>query len=118
MLRDIKWLRILIAGVVAELALMLLVPLNFVPNGALILQIIVIPACLIATFIAGWWAARKATRLHLVNGLLAGLLAMLIYLALTWTQELPLTFHIGSAAKLVGGAAGGWWAGRKAPRPI
>lgn len=116
MLRDIKWLRILIAGVAVELALMLLVPLNFLPNGTAILQLLVIPACLIATFAAGWWAARRAVRLHWLHGLLAGLVAMLIYMALTWGQELPLTYHLGGWAKLAGGAAGGWLAGRRAMR--
>lgn len=116
MLRDIKWVRILIAGVAAELALFLLVPLNFVPNGMAILQIVIIPACLAATFFAGWWAAKKAARLHWLNGLLAGLLAALIYVALTWGQELPLTYHLAGLAKLAGGAAGGWFAGRRMAR--
>jgi putative membrane protein (TIGR04086 family) len=109
-----RWVRILIAGVAGELALFLLIPLNFVPWGPAVLQVIVIPACLIALFLAGWWATCKAARLHVLDGLLVGLLAVVLYYAVAWGQELPLTYHIAGAAKLVGGAAGGWWAGRKA----
>lgn len=114
----IQWLRILVAGVLAEAALFVVVPLNFVPGGQTILQIIVVPLCLLATFAAGWWAARRASRLFVLHGLLVGALAAIIYWALGAAfgggQELPAVYVAANWLKLIGGAAGGWFAGRKA----
>ena len=115
MLREIRWVRILIAGIVAELALFLFIPLNFLPNGQAILEIIVIPVVVIATFLGGWWAARKANRLHWLHGLLVGALAALLYagLAATQDQALPLIYVLANWLKLASGAAGGWFAARR-----
>jgi putative membrane protein (TIGR04086 family) len=114
----LRWLRIVIAGVVAELALFLVIPLNFLPGGAAILQVIVIPACLLTTFLGGWWAARKATGNFALHGLLVGALAAIIYAGLAMAfgggEELPATYVAANWLKLAGGAAGGWFAGRRA----
>jgi hypothetical protein len=38
---------------------------------------------------------------------------MLIYIALTRAQPEPFAYIVAHGLKLVGGAAGGWWPGRR-----
>ena len=103
-----RWLRILTGGVLAEVALLVLaVPLNASDGGRALLLQIVIPACVIATFLGGWWVARKAGGLYWLHGLCVGAIAALIYGALTWNLVLPDAYILANWLKLVGGTAGG-----------
>lgn len=111
-LRRIRWGWVLIGGIVAELALMLFVPIQFLSNGATILATLVIPLCVIATALAGLWIARKAAVAQIAHGALVGTVALAIYVALTWGQDLPGVYVVANYLKIVGGAAGGWWAAR------
>lgn len=110
----IRWGWVLAGGVVAELALFLFVPLQFLPGGQMLLLYLVVPLCLVATGAAGYWIARKAPTAPVLHGALVGVVALLIYLALTWTQELPAVYVAANYLKVVGGAVGGWLA---SPRP-
>lgn len=111
----LRWWRIAIAAILAEVALIIVaIPLNLSPGGRTVLLYIVLPVCLIATYLGGWWAARRASDHFVLHGLLVGLLAALIYEALTLKLSLPLVYVIANALKLVGGAAGGFAAGRAA----
>lgn len=49
----------------------------------------------------------------MLHGALVGVVALLIYAALTFTQELPLAYHVANYLKVLGGAAGGWYASRR-----
>lgn len=114
LLGRIRWWWVLAGGLVAELALFLFVPIQFLPGGETLLLYLVVPLCLLATGLAGYWIARKAGTANVLHGALVGVVALLIYLALTWTQELPAVYVVANYLKVVGGAAGGWYAARRA----
>ena len=108
MLSRVRWLRIIEAAVLVEVVLLAIaIPLNKTANGRAVLLAIVIPMCVVGTFIGGWWAARAASRLYLIHGLLVGALAALIYGALSWKVSLPTAYIVANYLKLAGGAAGG-----------
>jgi putative membrane protein (TIGR04086 family) len=114
---QIRWLRVIIGAVLVEVALFaIVVALNFLPNGASMLPYVVAPACVLTTFAGGWWAARAAPRHFVLNGLLVGALAALLYAILTWKTTLPAVYVISNWLKLAGGAAGGFVAGRLSAR--
>lgn len=111
---QVRWGWVLVGGLVAELALFLFVPIQLLPGGQTLLLYLVVPLCLLATGAAGYWIARKAGTAKILHGALVGVVASLIYLALTWTQELPVVYHAANYLKIVGGAAGGWFASTRA----
>ncbi len=83
------------------------IPLNLSANGRAILLALVVPLCVIATFLGGWWVARRAGGLLLLHGLLVGAVAALIYGGLTWKVSLPTAYIVANYLKLIGGAGGG-----------
>ncbi len=68
---------------------------------------------LVLCFLFGLWAARGLESRFTLHGLLVGVVAMLIYLALTRLGPEPWQYVLAHALKLLGGAAGGWFGGRK-----
>jgi putative membrane protein (TIGR04086 family) len=109
----LRWGRIVIGAILTEVALIAVaVPLGMLGAQDLLLYIVA-PACLIATFVFGLWTARGATSHFILHGVLVGVLASLIYIALTWNQTLPLVYHLSHLMKIIGGAAGGALAARQ-----
>ena len=109
----LRWGWILVGGIVAEIALMLFVPIQLLPGGETALLYLVVPLCVIVTGLAGYWIASKADRLRVLHGGLVGAVALLIYVALTWTAELPAIYLVANYLKLAGGLMGGWAADRR-----
>jgi putative membrane protein (TIGR04086 family) len=104
----IRWWLIILGAVVVEVVLLgVAIPLNLSESGRSILLALVVPLCVIATFLGGWWVARRAGVFFLVHGLLVGAVAALIYAGLTWKVSLPATYIVANYLKLVGGAGGG-----------
>ena len=105
---QIRWLRVVGGAVLIEVALFVVaVPLNMSENGRSVLLAVVVPLCVVAAFLGGWWVARGSEGLPLLHGLLAGALAALIYGALTWKVALPTAYIVANYLKLVAGAGGG-----------
>jgi len=108
MSQRIRWLRIVVGAVLIEVALFAVaVPLNLSESGRSTLLALVVPLCVVAAFLGGWWVARGAGQLPLLHGLLAGVLAALMYGALTWKVSLPTAYVVANYLKLVAGAGGG-----------
>ena len=108
MLRRIHWLRIILTAVLVELVLLAIaIPLNLSANGRAILLAIVIPLCAVGAFAGGWWAAQKAGEHFQLHGLLVGVVAALIYGALTWKLTLPMVYIVANYLKVVSGPGGG-----------
>jgi putative membrane protein (TIGR04086 family) len=104
----IHWLRAILTAVVVEAVLLgIAIPLNMSATGQKTLLARVIPLCVIGAFLGGWWAARKVGSLFLIHGLLVGVVAALIYGALTLKVTLPTAYIVANYLKLMGGAAGG-----------
>jgi putative membrane protein (TIGR04086 family) len=120
----VRWFRVVLAGFLAEVVLIAVaVPLYFLPNPQTALNLGIPPASFVVLIAFGWWAARGAPRSHVLNGLLAGLAGVLLYLCLAvggaaaahrdlWATITP-AYLLAHALKLAGGAVGGWLAGRK-----
>jgi hypothetical protein len=114
-----RWLRIVLGAILIEVALFAVaVPLNMSATGRTALLALVIPLCVVAALLGGWWVARGAELMPVLHGLLAGALAALIYGALTWKVTLPTVYIVANWLKLVAGAAGGviaqWLLSKKA----
>jgi len=120
----VRWVRVVLAGFLAEVALIgVAIPLYFLPHAQTALNWAIPPASFLVLVPFGWWAARGAPRSEVLNGFLAGLAGVVLYLALAiggaaaahrdpWATFTP-AYMLAHALKLVGGAVGGWLASRK-----
>jgi putative membrane protein (TIGR04086 family) len=124
----VRWLRVLLAGFLAEVALIAVaVPLYFFPDRTTALDIGIPPASFLMLIPFGWWAARGAPRSQVLNGFLAGLAGVALYLCLTavaavvtrqdLSASLRPAYLLAHALKLAGGAVGGWLAARRQAAP-
>jgi putative membrane protein (TIGR04086 family) len=112
--RRIQWLRIVLGGIAAEAGLFIIaIAFYLLPNGTAALLYAVPIACLCMTFLVGFYVARKAQGLFVLHGALVGTVAALIYVALTWGKTLPTAYVISHFLKVIGGASGGFIAGRR-----
>jgi hypothetical protein len=108
----IHWVRILIGGFLAEALLILMVIPISIKFGQHPLLWVAPVGSLVTCSLFGWWVGRGAGSRFAVHGLLVGVVAMLIYIAVTRAQPEPLAYVIAHGLKLAGGAGGGWMAGR------
>ena len=122
----IRWGRAVLGGLLIELALMAVTVPVFAlmadPSPAL--DMLIPPASLVAALLVGIWVGGPAPR-PVASGLVAGIAAVAIYLALTLAgyamapdqmdvdQSLGLPYLASHALKIVGAGAGGYWAGKR-----
>jgi hypothetical protein len=106
------WVRILIGGFLAEAALILLVIPVAIKWGQHPLLYLAPAGSLVLCFLFGVWVGRGVRSRFVLHGLLVGAVATAIYLALTRLEPEPWAYVVAHALKLVGGASGGWLAGR------
>jgi putative membrane protein (TIGR04086 family) len=126
----VLWGRIALGGFLVELVLMALsVPVFIWGSETAVLYIGVIGS-LVATFLFGIWAARRAASRQVLHGVLVGVVAMLVYGAIflvatrfappEQAEPQPLLYYVlGHGFKLLGGGLGGLVAARQlrlAPR--
>ena len=114
----IQWARILLGGLLAEVALILaIVPLGL-RLGDNFLHYTAPPGSFIMCFLGALWVCRRTESNFILHGTLVGLVAALIYVALTRAQPEPFVYIMAHALKLVGGACGGFGAQRRrSPSP-
>jgi hypothetical protein len=113
----IHWVRALIGGFLAELAVIVLViPVYFV-LGQHALLYAAPAASLLACFGFAYWVASRAESHWMLHGILVGLVATLLYVGLTLGRPEPMAYIAAHALKLLGGAAGGFLAGRRRVNP-
>jgi len=104
----IRWLRVIVGAVAAHAIVIGVGALcSVLPHGTRILLYAMVPVCLIATFVSGYWAARRARELFVVHGLLVGTLTALASAILSWRTTLPMVYVVANCLKMAGGAAGG-----------
>jgi len=118
----IHWGRILVGGLLAEVALILaIVPLGL-RLGDNFLHYTAPPGSLITCFLAALWVCRRVESHFILQGTLVGLVAALIYVALTRAQPETFAYIVAHALKLAGGAFGGFVAQRRwspsPPQPV
>jgi len=104
----IHWGRILLGGLLAEVALILaIVPLG-IRLGGNFLQYTAPPGSFITCFLAALWVCRRIESHFILHGTLVGVVAALIYVALSRAQPEPFVYIMAHALKLAGGACGGF----------
>jgi len=112
----IRWGWIVAGGLLAEAAILIVVlPFAFVEGGEQILLYAVPPVCLVMTFIFGRWTGNRVDSRFVLHGTLAGAVAAIVYIALTWGQTLPSSYLVAHVLKVIGGAAGGYVVSRSKP---
>ena len=125
----LRWGRALIAAILGEVVLILIaIPVyasTELGHATSLLSLIVPPASFIVFVGAGYWSAKRAPNPALLQGALAGVIAVVAYIALGLVASLfvagtsvtagftpaYLTAH---ALKIIGGAVGGWLVSRNA----
>lgn len=121
----IWWVRVLIAGFLAELTLIVVIlPVYFLPDRDTVLLYVTPPASVVVFVAAGYLATRTAVARQALFGALVGVVAVALYLGPIFAARaagvegadapLPLAYHITNGLKILGGAAGGWLAARRA----
>ena len=71
------------------------------------------PASFAATLAFGLWIARRAQRRPVLHGMLVGIVAMLIYMGISFGRPEPIAYVIAHILKVMGGAAGGFLASKQ-----
>jgi hypothetical protein len=106
-----------LGGLFIELAMFAVaVPLMAVSEQAVYYAV---PLLAVGTaFAFGWWAAKPLTGRFVLHGALAAVAASVMYIALTTASgvagDLPLLYHVSHVLRVMGGAAGGAFAARRA----
>jgi len=109
----IHWLRVLLGGFLAEVSVIALVIPIALLAGKNTLTYSAPAASLLACFVFALWVGRRLTSHFVLHGMLVGVVATLIYVALTRGGPEPPAYLIAHALKLLGGAAGGLLAARR-----
>jgi|ERR1700678_3295289 len=112
----IHWIRILIGGFLAEAAVIAIV-IPFVKFSDQ--QAVTYAAALESLamcFVFALWVGRKVESRFVLHGILVGVVATLLYVGLTWARPEPFGYLVAHGLKLLGGAAGGFVAGRRSLR--
>jgi hypothetical protein len=114
----IRWIRAVIGGVLAEIAVFAIVfPMQKLFGQRVFLASIPI-ACTLMPLLAALWVCRRVESQFVLHGALVGIVAALFYLALAWGQPEPTLYLISHGLKIVGGIVGGLIASRrKVPIP-
>jgi len=114
----IRWGRILLGGLLAEVALILaIVPLGLHLGGNFLLYTAP-PGSFVTCFLGALWVCRRVGSHFILHGTLVGVVAVLLYVALTRAQPEPFAYILAHALKLAGGACGGFVAQpRRSPSP-
>ena len=114
---QIHWVRALIGGFLAEAAVFVVVIPVVMTAGQHPLLYIAPVASLVACFLFAIWVGRRLESGFVLHGVLVGVVATLIYVAITRAQPEPPAYLLAHALKLLGGAAGGFIAARRATVP-
>ena len=110
--------RILIGGLLAEVALILaIVPLGLRLGGNF-LHYTAPPGSFVMCFLGALWVCRRIESHFILHGTLVGVVAALIYVALTRAHSEPFAYLVAHVLKLVGGVCGGFVAQQRgSPSP-
>jgi putative membrane protein (TIGR04086 family) len=117
----IHWGRIVLGGLLAEVALIVaIVPLGM-RLGDTFLHYTAPPGSFVTCLLGALWVGRRIESRFILHGTLVGVVAALIYVGLTRAQPEPFAYILAHALKLVGGACGGFIAQRRrsaSPQPV
>ena len=113
-LAKLRWGRVVIGGVGAELVVFGIVfpVLHFFGQTAFLASILI--ASFALPFVFALWVCRRVNANFVLHGALVGVVAALVYLIVAHGQPEPLLYKIAHGLKIVGGVLGGLAAGLRA----
>jgi hypothetical protein len=118
----IQWLRVLLGGFLAEVAVFAAVIPVFRIAGQHALLYAAPVASLVMCFLFGLGVARGIESRFVLHGALVGVVATLLYVAITLGHPEPFAYLVAHVLKILGGAAGGALAAARAktqaPSPV
>ncbi len=129
----LRWGRALIAAIVGELVLMCIAVPVYASmaeaDATSLLSLVVPPASFVVFVVAGYWSAKPVPAAALLQGALAGIIAVVFYIALglvaslfvagtSVTDGFTPAYLTAHALKIVGAAIGGWLVSRKATSAV
>lgn len=106
----VHWLRILLGGFLAEVAVFVVVIPIFRIAGQHALLYTAPVASLLMCFLFAVWVARGVESRFVLHGALVGVVATLLYVAITQAHPEPSAYYLAHALKILGGAVGGAFA--------
>jgi len=124
---NLQWARIMTGAILLEVALIIaFVPLLHLSLFSVTAIAPFLPVvALVLGFVISWWFLRKVRVRPLLHGLLMGLLATVLYIAMCALQPGgiasivarygPGVFYLGNALRVLGCAAGGFTASFQRP---
>ena len=118
---SIRWGRVVLGGFLAELILVVLViPIRVLGGPESAVTLVAVAGSFFVFVPVAWWLCRSLAR-PVLHGALMGVAAALIYTLLAVigqfapdAQPIPLIYYVAHVLKVAGGAAGGWFAVRRA----
>ena len=121
--RHLRWGRVIVGGISAELTVFAIVfpVLHFWGQTAFLASILVTSAAL--PFIFALWVDKRVESHFVLHGLMVGVVAALMYWIVAWGQPEPFLYKLAHGLKLVGGLIGGiasahWMAGDRVRTPV
>jgi|ERR1700722_15777163 len=109
----IRWLRVFLAGFLAEVLVIALVIPFALLLGKNTLTYSAPAASFLACFVFAIWVGRRLDSRFVLHGVLVGIVATLIYVASTRGRPEPPAYLVAHVLKLLGGATGGLVAARR-----
>lgn len=118
---SLRWGRILLGGLLAEVLLILaVIPIQATGGSEQALTIVAVGGSFAALLFVAWWLCRPLSR-PVLHGALMGVAAATLYLCLQLIAtafapeppQVPAIYYFAHVLKLAGGALGGWLAARR-----
>ena len=110
----IHWMRVLIGGSLVEVSLFAVVIPVLRISGQQALLYVVPVASFVMCFVFGLWVGRRVESRFVLHGMLVGIVATLLYVGMTHAHAERFAYLLAHGLKIVGGAAGGFVAQRRA----
>ena len=121
----INWGRVLNAGLIAEILLLLIYQLTVQRFGrGTASSVVVIGGCFVFMLVGALWVGRKIESRFVLHGFLVGVVAVVYYVIRSLPNvisgEYPMNYWeaavVGHTPKLLGGIVGGFIAGKMKPK--
>jgi hypothetical protein len=108
----IHWVRVLIGGFLAETSVIAVVIPVFLLFGQRAVAA-ALSGSLVMCFLFALWVGRRVDSRLVLHGILVGVVATLLYVGLTRGRPEPPAYLVAHVLKILGGAAGGFFAERR-----
>jgi hypothetical protein len=109
----IHWVRILIGGFLAEASVIAVVIPVLLLFGQHAVAYAALSGSLVMCFLFALWVGRRVDSHLVLHGILVGVVSTLLYVGLTRGRPEPTAYLVAHVLKILGGAAGGFFAERR-----